>query len=152
MKQVLPPDQAGAFPLPRAEPIAIHRILDMFEKGSAGLLQEMAEDLDFRIDHYRDDLDVSWQLASSLPELASVLQRLAREVFTRGTRIAGLESIALGEGWYLTRFHQVFYYERRKRDCESVTFILSHERNGKLDFFRETVTNVVDADGQVAPA
>jgi len=152
MNVVLTPEQISAFPLPRSEPIAIHRILDLFEKGSPDLLREMAEDLDFRIDHYRDELDVSWQVASGLPEMGAVLQRLAQEVFTRGTRIAGLASASLGDGWYLTRFHQVFYYEVRKCECESVTFILSHERDGKLDFFRETVTNVVETEGSTRPA
>lgn len=146
------PEQMRTFPLPRSEPIAIHRVLYLFEKGSPDLLALMAEDLDFRIDHYRDETDVSWQVASSQQEMIAVLQRLAQEVFTRGTRIAGLESAALGDGWFVTRFHQVFYYEVRQCECESVTFILSHETDGKLDFFRETVTNVVETGGQQSAA
>ncbi|WP_068418703.1 hypothetical protein [Labrenzia sp. OB1] len=148
MTAVTTPDQRleqdRTFPLPRTEPIAIHQILNLFEKGSPELLALMAEDLDFRIDHYRDELDVSWQSARNLAEMTSVLQRLAQGVFTKGTRIAGLSSVALGEGWFLTRFHQVFFYEVRQCDCESVTLILSHEKDGRLDYFRETVTNVVD--------
>lgn len=142
------PDRAQTFPLPRTEPIAIHQILNLFEKGSPELLALMAEDLDFRIDHYRDETDISWQVAVGLPEMMAVLQRLSQEVFTKGTRIVGLESAALGDGWFMTRFHQVFFYEVRQCECESVTFILSHEVDGKLDFFRETVTNVVDTAGR----
>jgi len=141
-------DRTLTFPLPSTEPIAIHRILHLFEQGSPELLALMAEDLDFRIDHYRDETDAFWQVASNLQEMMTVLQRLSREVFTKGTRIVGLDSAALGDGWFLTRFHQVFHYELRQRECESVTFILSHEASGKLDYFRETVTNVVETNGK----
>lgn len=147
MNASLTPDQTQTFLLPRTKPIAIHRILDLFEKGSPELLGLMAGDLDFRIDHYRDETDVSWQVASNTKEMMTVLQRLSQEVFTKGTRIVGLDSAPLGEGWFLTRFHQIFYYEVRQRECESVTFILSHEADGKLDYFRETVTNVVETTG-----
>lgn len=152
MTIALPSEQICAFPLSRSEPIAIHRILDHFEKGSPDLLNDLAEDLDFRIDHYRDDLDVSWQSARSRAEMVPLLQRLAQEVFTRGTTIKDLASAALGDGWFLTRFHQAFFYEVRQCDCESVTYILSHEKDGKLDFFRETVTNVVETGRGAVPA
>jgi hypothetical protein len=138
------PATFDTLPLKRSVSIAIHRILDLFEKGSPELLAHMAEDIDFRIDHYRDEADVSWQVASNLKEMMTVLQRLSEDVFPKGTRIVDLSSIALGDDWFMTRFHQEFFYEVRQRDCESVTYILSHETDGKLDYFRETVTSVVN--------
>jgi hypothetical protein len=50
----------------------------------------------------------------------------------------------LGDGWHLTLFNQRFFYGVRQRDVTSLTFIVSHETDGLLDFFRETVTNIVD--------
>ncbi len=131
------------FPLARSEPIVIHRVIDLFEQQSPDLFGYLAENLDFRIDHYHDEVDVSWQAAADIGEMAAVLQRLAVEVFPKGTRVLELRSLDLGHGWFVTRFHQRFFYGVRQRGCESVTFILSHETDGKLDYFRETVTDVV---------
>ncbi|MHA7773338.1 hypothetical protein [Roseibium sp. M-1] len=142
MNAILPDTIDAAFPLNRAEPIAIHNVLNLFEQGSPELVAHLAPELDFRIDHYKDETDVSWQVAGSLQEIGCVLQRLATEVFPKGTKILGLGSRALGDGWYVTRFKQRFYYPVREAECESLTYILSHETDGKLDFFRETVTTV----------
>jgi hypothetical protein len=144
MNSALPLSPSETFPLARKERIAIHRVLDLFEKGSPELFAELSDQFDFRIDHYRDETDVSWQVASGLAEMAIVLQRLASEVFPRGTHVLGLASRALGQGWFLTRFEQRFFYPVRDCECESVTFIVSHESEGKLDFFRETVTTIVE--------
>jgi hypothetical protein len=142
MNSILPVGLDDAFPLRREEPITIHTILNLFEQGSPDLLAYLAPDLDFRIDHYRDETDVSWQIARNLQELGCMLQRLAQEVFPKGTKILGLDSRALGDGWFVTCFKQRFYYPVRESDCESLTYILSHEAGGRLDFFRETVTTV----------
>lgn len=142
MNSAIPLSLSETFPLPRTEPIAIHRVLDLFEKGSPELFGELSEQLDFRIDHYRDETDVAWQVASGLEEMAGVLQRLAQDVFPKGTHILALASQALGQGWFLTRFEQRFFYPVRNCECESITYILNHEDNGKLDFFRETVTTI----------
>ncbi|WP_417710245.1 hypothetical protein [Roseibium aggregatum] len=144
MNSAFPLSQSETFPLARTERIAIHRVLDLFEKGSPELFAELSDQIDFRIDHYRDETDVSWQVASSPADMAIVLQRLAREVFPKGTHVLGLASQALGQGWFFTRFEQRFFYPVKDCECESVTYIVSHESDGKLDFFRETVTTIVE--------
>lgn len=123
---------------------AIDRVLSKFAAGDPSLFEDMADAIDFRIDHYRDELDVSWQLASTKAGLAQVLQRLAVEVFPKGTQALDITTTALGDGWYLTRFEQRYFYAVRQRMVESVTHIISHQQDGKMDFFRETVTNVVN--------
>ncbi|GAB2187521.1 hypothetical protein [Roseibium sp. LAB1] len=145
MNSALPLSQSDTFPLLRSERIAIHRVLDLFEKGSPELFGELSDQLDFRIDHYRDETDISWQTASGLEEMAVVLQRLAQEVFPKGTHVLGLASQALGQGWFFTRFEQRFFYPVKDCECESITYILSHESDGKLDFFRETVTTIEES-------
>jgi hypothetical protein len=127
----------------QAEP-AINRVLSKFAAGDPGLFEDMADTIDFRIDHYNDEQDVSWQVASNKAELAEVLQRLAVEVFPRGTQALGITTTALGDDWYLSRFEQRFFYAVRERMVESVTHIISHQHDGKMDFFRETVTNVIN--------
>ncbi|WP_428647186.1 hypothetical protein [Roseibium sp.] len=133
-------------PLPRSEPIAIHRVLDHFEKQSPELFGCLSENLDFRIDHFHDEADVSWQSASSLAEMAAVLQRLAVDIFPKGTKVTGMSSLDLGDGWFVTRFTHRFYYGVRQCNCESATIIVSHESDGKLDYFRETVTDVTSLE------
>lgn len=145
MNSALPLSQSDTFPLPRSERIAIHRVLDLFEKGSPELFGELSDQLDFRIDHYRDETNISWQTASGLEEMAVVLQRLAQEVFPKGTHVLGLASQALGQGWFFTRFEQRFFYPVKDCECESITYILSHESDGKVDFFRETVTTIEES-------
>jgi len=145
MNSALPLSQSDTFPLPRSERIAIHRVLDLFEKGSPELFGELSDQLDFRIDHYRDETDISWQTALGLEAMAVVLQRLAQEVFPKGTHVLGLASQALGQGWFFTRFEQRFFYPVKDCECESITYILSHESDGKLDFFRETVTTIEES-------
>ena len=121
----------------------IDRVLTAFEQQDVPtLLNVIADDVDFRIDHYRDDADTNWQVARSKAELLTVLQRLATEVFPRGTAIVRTHSQDLGNGWVLTQFHQRFFYAVQQRDVESVTWITSHSQGGQLDYFRETVTTI----------
>ena len=127
-------------------PLATHpidQVLMAFAQGDVPtLLNVIADDVDFRIDHYRDDADTSWQVARSKGELLAVLQRLATEVFPRGTAIVRTHSQDLGNDWVLTQFHQRFFYAVQQRDVESVTWITSHSQGGQLDYFRETVTTI----------
>ncbi|HRL99779.1 MAG TPA: hypothetical protein PLE22_10090 [Acidovorax sp.] len=127
-------------------PLATHpidQVLMAFAQGDVPtLLNVIADDVDFRIDHYRDDADTSWQVARSKAELLAVLQRLGAEVFPRGTAIVRTHSQDLGNGWVLTQFHQRFFYAVQQRDVESVTWITSHSQGGQLDYFRETVTTI----------
>ena len=121
----------------------IDQVLTAFAQGDVPtLLNVIADDVDFRIDHYRDDADTSWQVARSKAELLTVLQRLATEVFPRGTAIVRTHSQDLGNDWVLTQFHQRFFYAVQQRDVESVTWITSHSQGGQLDYFRETVTTI----------
>ena len=121
----------------------IDQVLMAFAQGDVPtLLNVIADDVDFRIDHYRDDADTSWQVARSKAELLAVLQRLGAEVFPRGTAIVRTHSQDLGNGWVLTQFHQRFFYAVQQRDVESVTWITSHSQGGQLDYFRETVTTI----------
>ena len=127
-------------------PLATHpidQVLMAFAQGDVPtLLNVIADDVDFRIDHYRDDADTNWQVARSKAELLTVLQRLATEVFPRGTAIVRTHSQDLGNGWVLTQFHQRFFYAVQQRDVESVTWITSHSQGVQLDYFRETVTTI----------
>lgn len=121
----------------------IDRVLAAFEKGDVPtLLGSVADDLDFRIDHYRDDADTSWQVARNQADLLTVLQRLGTEIFPRGTQIVHTHSQPLGDDWVMTQLSQRFFYGVQQREVESLTWILSHSQNGQLDYFRETVTTI----------
>ena len=127
---------------PPATPPIDHVLMAFAQGDVPTLLNVIADDVDFRIDHYRDDADTSWQVARSKAELLAVLQRLGAEVFPRGTAIVRTHSQDLGNGWVLTQFHQRFFYAVQQRDVESVTWITSHSQGGQLDSFRETVTTI----------
>lgn len=131
-------------PVPAAE-TAIGQLLSKFAQADPAMLNHIAEDIDFRIDHFRDDADTSWQVAGSLETLIAVIGRLGNEVFPRGTQALGVDVHTLGDGWHLTRFEQKFFYGLAQNEVTSLTYITSHETAGKVDFFRETVTNIVDA-------
>ena len=121
----------------------IDRVLAAFEKGDVPtLLGSVADDMDFRIDHYRDDADTSWQVAGNKADLLAVVQRLGTEIFPRGTKIVHTHSQPLGNDWVITQFHQRFFYAVQQREVESLTWIVSHSQNGQLDYFRETVTTI----------
>lgn len=122
----------------------ITTLLRKFAAADPSMFDLVAPDIDFRIDHYRDEADTGWQIARSLPELIGVVQRLGQEIFPKGTRLQSVETRALGNGWYLTDFHQRFFYGLRQCEVSSLTHILSHESDGRVDFFRETVTTIVD--------
>jgi ketosteroid isomerase-like protein len=121
----------------------IDRVLAAFEKGDVPtLLGSIADDVDFRIDHYRDEADTSWQVARNKADVLAVVQRLGTEVFPQGTKIVHTHSQPLGDDWVITQFHQRFFYAVQQREVESLTWIVSHSRNGQLDYFRETVTTI----------
>ena len=126
------------------QPQIIDQVLRLFEAGDAAIMSHIAADIDFRIDHYKDETDVSWQRAQGIAEFGALLQRLGTEVFPQGTRILGLQTTALCDGWAVTRFEQEFFYALRGHRVHSVTYITSHQTEGKMDFFREVVTTVDD--------
>ena len=122
--------------------IVIHQLLNHFEKGDMALLELIADDIDFRIDHYKDEADTSWQQCQNKEKFISVLTRLNSEVFPKGTLITALASESLGDGWYLTTFGQSFWHGLIEKDVTSKTFIISHELDGQVDYFRESVTSL----------
>jgi hypothetical protein len=130
-------------PVP-SDTTAIGQVLAKFAAGDPSLFDLIAENVDFRIDHYDDDADTAWQQADTRTALMGVVGRLGQEVFPRGTEALGIDSFALGDGWHLTCFNQRFFYGLRQREVTSLTYIVSHETEGRLDFFRETVTNIVN--------
>ena len=121
----------------------IDRVIAAFARGDVpALLAQVADDVDLRIDHYRDEADTSWQVARDKQGLIAMLQRLAVEVFPRGTQILHTHSQPLGNDWVLTQFHQRFFYAVQQREVESLTWIVSHSVAGQVDYFRETVTTI----------
>ena len=130
--------------VPQDADLAILHILNKFETGETSIFSHFADNIDFRIDHYQDDTDISWQVAKDTQQLGALMQRLGNDVFPKGTKVLSRETTDLGEGWYTTRFEQRFFYAIRQNEVESLTYILSHEMGGKLDYFRETVTTVID--------
>nr|WP_272214336.1 hypothetical protein [Marinicella sp. W31]MDC2877076.1 hypothetical protein [Marinicella sp. W31] len=127
-----------------SEETAIGQVLTKFTAGDPSLFELISDGVDFRIDHFRDEVDTGWQQAGSRETLMAAIVRLGRDVFPKGTKALGIDSFALGDGWHLTCFSQKFFYGERQRDVTSLTYIISHETDGLLDFFRETVTNIVD--------
>ena len=130
--------------LTRAEPLPIHQLLNKLEEGDFSLLDLISDNIDFRIDHYNDDIDIAWQQCDNKQDFVIVLQRLTSEIFPKGTKIINISSNALNDGWYMTIFEQQFFYAVRGGEIFSRTFIISHEVNGKIDYFREHVTEVKD--------
>lgn len=130
--------------VPQDADLAILHILNKFETGETSIFSHFADNIDFRIDHYQDDTDISWQVAKDTQQLGALMQRLGNDVFPKGTKVLNRETTDLGKGWYITRFEQRFFYAVRQNEVESLTYILSHEMGGKLDYFRETVTTVID--------
>ncbi len=128
----------------KADETVIGQVLTKFAAGDPSLFELISSDIDFRIDHFRDEADTSWQQATSREALMAVITRLGQDVFPKGTEALGIDSFALGNGWHLTCFNQRFFYGERQRDVTSITYIVSHEADGLLDFFRENVTNIVD--------
>ena len=126
----------------RHDNIVIHQLLNRFEKGDMTLLELIADDIDFRIDHYKDDADTRWQQCQNKEAFVNVLTRLGVEIFPKGTMINGLTSLELSDGWYLTTFDQSFWYGLAEKNVTSRTYIISHESNGQLDYFRENVTTL----------
>ena len=124
------------------EDTVIGQVIEKFTTGDPSLFELIAEDIDFRIDHYNDGADTSWQQATSRTELMSVMVRLGTEIFPQGTKALSLDCVALGGGWHITRFNQKFYYGLEQKEVTSLTYIVSHESDGVLDYFRETVTQV----------
>lgn len=122
---------------------AIQSVLQKFVAGDPGLMEHMANDIDFRIDHYADDVDVSWQAGKGLESMGAILTRLGADIFPQGTEALDIDVQPLADGWHLTRFHQRFFYGLKGCTVTSLTYIISHETDGKLDYFRETVTGAI---------
>lgn len=129
----------------------IDTVLQAFARGDAEtLLRHIDEQIDFRIDHYRDETDVSWQRAHDRQGLVQVLQRLGQEVFPKGTRIVSATSTALGGDWVVTQLRQQFHYGLQDRMVDSRSCIISHSSEGRCDYFRETVATVEALEGAAA--
>jgi len=126
----------------RNDQVAIHCLMNAFEKGSMDLFNYVDSELDLAIDHFRDSVDTKWQTSKNLEELGNLLGRLKAEVFPKGTHILRLESLDIGDGWHLTFLEQEFWYAIESQDVVGKSVILSHEIDGKLDYFRETVQSV----------
>lgn len=122
--------------------ITIHQLLNRFEKGDMSLLELVADDIDLRIDHYKDDADTQWQQCSNKADFITVLTRLGNEIFPQGTVINHLSSEALADGWFITTFDQTFWYGLAEKKVQSRTYIVSHEVNGQIDYFRENVSTL----------
>lgn len=130
--------------LMQTETETIDTLLRAFERGDGASLFGLIDDnIDFRIDHYQDETDVAWQKATNKADMLALLQRLGTEVFPKGTKMLEVSSNPLGGGWVLTKLHQQFYYGMQAQDVESVTWIISHSKDGRCDYFRETVTSVL---------
>ena len=119
--------------------IAIHQLLNRFEKGDMSLLELVADDINLRIDHYKDEADTKWQQCENKTDFIAVLTRLGTKIFPKGTVINSLSSELLGNGWYITTFDQTFWYGLAEKKVQSRTYIVSHEANGQIDYFRENV-------------
>jgi len=128
--------------LTRKEPLLIHELLNKFEEGDLSLLDLLSDDVDFRIDHYADDADVGWQACNNKQDFIAILTRLTTDIFPQGTKIMDMSSNALKSGWYITIFEQQFFYGVKGIEVFSRTFIISHEVDGKIDYFREHVTEM----------
>lgn len=122
----------------------IDKVLTKFAAGDPSFFELIAENIDFRIDHFQDDADTGWQKANTRVALMAVVERLGTEVFPKGTEALGIDSFELGDGWHLTYFNQKFFYGVTQKNVTSLTYIVSHEAEGLLDYFRENVTNIVD--------
>lgn len=127
----------------RSSDITIHQLLNKFEQGDMTLLDLIADNIDLRIDHYQDDADTQWQQCHTKADFVTVLTRLSSDIFPKGTVIKHLESQALGDGWFITAFSQSFYYGLANKQVDSQTYIVSHEVNGMIDYFRENVATLV---------
>lgn len=126
----------------RKENIAIHNVMNAFEKMDMGLFDYVTDDIDLAIGHYKDDADTKWQQCQSKQKMSELLGRLAQDIFPHGTRILELSSQALGGGWYITTFSQQFWYGILSKEVIGKSLIVSHELNGQVDYFRETVQAV----------
>lgn len=127
----------------RNEPITIHKIMNKFETDDFTLLDHFSENIDLVIEHYNDDTDVSWQRCESKQGLTAVLQQLVQDVFPKGTKILGLESITIGDGWFISNFSQQFWYGVQEQTVVGSSVIISHENEaGQVDYFREVVQSV----------
>lgn len=121
----------------------IDTVLRAFERGDVPtLLQHIADDIDFRIDHYQDDADIGWQRGANKADFLAVLQRLGSDIFPQGTKLLAVDTEDLGDGWAMTKMRQQFYYGLQARHVDSQTWIVSHSRDGQCDYFRETVATL----------
>jgi len=126
----------------------VDELLYAFEQGDLVKMDQLlSDDFNLRIEHYGDDaVHVSWQHSTNRAEFYLLLERLSKEVFSRGTKILSLETQTLQDGWTLSKFKQQFYYEVRKREVLGETWILAHEKGDRLDYFREIATPVINVE------
>ena len=68
-----------------ASDTVIGQVLAKFVVGDPSLFELIAEDIDFRIDHFRDEVDTDWQKADTRDALISLVGRLGEEIFPKGT-------------------------------------------------------------------
>ncbi len=106
------------------------------------LLDLISDNIDFCIDHYADDTDISWKKCEKKEDFITILTRLTDEVFPQGTKIVNILSNALKSGWYMTIFEQQFFYGVKEAEVFSRTFIIYNEVDGNIDYFREHVTEM----------
>lgn len=126
----------------RNTPIAIHQLMNKFEKGDMTLLESVSDSIDLSIEHYQDETDVSWQVCTNKEGFMGLLGRLGKEVFPKGTKITNLCSQDMGSGWYSTQLSQTFWYGVMENKVEGRSLIISHEEGGVVDYFREIVMSV----------
>lgn len=129
-----------------AKDAVIGQVLEKSAAGDPALFEWIAEDIDFRIDHFRDDADTSWQRAPTPEAQISPVGRLGAEMFPIGTEALGIDCCALGDGRHLTCFNHRFFYGKQQKTVTRLTYIVSHEDNGSFDYFRDAVTNIVEAE------
>lgn len=125
---------------------AIDQLLYAFERGDLERMEVLiSDDFNLRIEHYNDDqADVSWQYATNREEFYKVLNRLSKDVFSKGTQILSLDTTTLENGWTFSHLKQKFFHALRSREVFGATWILAHEKDGKLDYFREIATPLID--------
>jgi len=126
----------------------VDELLYAFERGDVAKMDTLlSDDFNLRIEHYGDDeADVSWQHSANKTEFYILLERLSKEVFSKGTQILSLETTLLADGWTLSKFKQKFFYAVRNREVFGETWILAHEKDNRLDYFREIATPVVNVE------
>lgn len=122
---------------------AIEQLMNRFEIGDMSLLDYVSDDVDLAIEHYRDSTDTSWQRCQDKQGFMALLTKLGSDVFPQGTNIIQLNTVSLGQEWYQSLLVQEFWYGVESRKVKGSSIIISHEDDGKVDYFREIVQSVI---------